>query len=68
MEEGFRVKGVFQSLRGTRGTVVVVHSLFPGNGALRWLGPTLAGSEVGVATSVTLSLLDFSWPVSFSVK
>ena len=48
--------------------VVVVHSLFPGNGALRRLGPTLAGSEVGVATSVTLSLLDFSWPVSFSVK
>ena len=45
---------------------MVVYSLFPGNVALRRLGQTLPGLEAGLSTYVALSLLDFSWPVSFS--
>ena len=60
--------GVFQPLQGTRWVVVVVHSLFPGNVALRRLGQTLPGLEAGLSTYVALSVLAFSWPVSFSVK
>ena len=65
---GLLGNGSSQSLQGTRGVVVVVHSLFPGNVALRRLGQTLPGLEAGLSTYVALSLRDFSWPVSFSVK